>query len=572
VQSTRQDGFSAASHAGTKAPRNNVLDVVILTTDSRLLATLQEACGSEHAIHHVETAEAAVELLIGGRCGIFIADLGTLHGNAAPLLLKLNAQFPELILMATGRREEEASVTPLVSNGRVYRFLHKPISPPRAQLFIGAATRRYQEMQAFEPIALATVRTVRTMAARSPIRRYAGGAVALIALLAGLSLWDSSEKHVIAPSMQLKTTTASSQEQIADYLARANIALATGRLADPKGDNALEYYQHVLALQPDDSDARAGVRRTLDVLAKRIDNEIAAKNSHGAAISLAQLQRAQPNHPRIAELRSALAALQRARVVAINETPAPVDNPAPASEISPSADAPAEPQHSADLSSADLTPAAPSEPVATPAASPADEAVITEELAIATRMRERGVLLDPAGENAYERILELRERNPNSDAIRAEEQRLAFTLVENARTALAAKDLDTADRMLKAADTLVPGMNTVRSLQQQAASARTEAQANSIAQAALLPRRREIPATYPEAARRDGLEGWVDVEFTISPDGDTEDLVVRDAEPRDVFEKAAVDAVKHWKFEPIVKDGTTVSQRAILRVRFTMAN
>jgi len=58
-------------------------------------------------------------------------------------------------------------VTPLVSSGRVYRFLHKPISPPRAQLFIGAATRRYQEMRAFEPMALATVRTVRTMASQS---------------------------------------------------------------------------------------------------------------------------------------------------------------------------------------------------------------------------------------------------------------------------------------------------------------------------------------------------------------------------------------------------------------------
>ena len=68
---------------------------------------MREACTSEHSIHHVETAEAAVELLLGGRCGIFIADLGTLHGNAVPLLLRLNAQFPELILMATGRREEE---------------------------------------------------------------------------------------------------------------------------------------------------------------------------------------------------------------------------------------------------------------------------------------------------------------------------------------------------------------------------------------------------------------------------------------------------------------------------------
>jgi protein TonB len=572
VQSTRQDGFSAASHAGTKTSRN-VLDVVILTTDSRLFAALREACGSEHAIHHVETAEAAVELLVGGRCGIFIADLGTLHGNAAPLLLKLNAQFPELILMATGRREEEASVTPLVSNGRVYRFLHKPISPPRAQLFISAATRRYQEMQAFEPIALATVRTVRTMAARSPIRRYAAGAAALIALLAGLSLWRSSEKHVIAPTAQLRTSTPSSQEQIDDYLARANIALATGRLVDPKGDNALDYYQRVLALRPNDRDAQVGVQRTLGTLTKRIENQIAAKNSRDAAVSLAQLQRVQPNHPRMAEFRAALNTLQRARTLAASEAPTPPDNAASVAENSGLAEVAQATPGSAEVSTAEPTNVAATDgaPVPnTPVAS--DEAVITEELAIATRLRERGVLLDPPGENAYERLLEVRERNPNSDAVRAEQQRLAFALVENARTALAANEFTTADRVLKAADTLVPGMNTVRSLQQQVAAAQEQVQANTIAQAALLPRRHEVPATYPEAARRDGVEGWVDVEFTITADGDTEDLIVRDADPREVFEKAAVDAVKRWKFEPILKDGTPVSQRALLRVRFTMAN
>jgi protein TonB len=73
-------------------------------------------------------------------------------------------------------------------------------------------------------------------------------------------------------------------------------------------------------------------------------------------------------------------------------------------------------------------------------------------------------------------------------------------------------------------------------------------------------------------ARRRGIEGWVDIEFTITPQGDTDELIVRDADPRDVFEKAALDAVKRWKFEPVIKNGAATSQRAILRVRFTMAN
>ncbi|HEU4654803.1 MAG TPA: TonB family protein [Steroidobacteraceae bacterium] len=578
MQSTRQNGISAASHADTKSTRN-VLDVVILTADSRLLATLHEACTSEHAIHHVETAEAAVDLLVNGRCGIFIADLGTLHGNAAPLLTRLNAQFPELILMATGRREEEASVTPLVSSGRVYRFLHKPISPPRAQLFIGAATRRYQEMQAFEPIALATVRTVRTMAGRSPIRRYAAGAIAVIAILCAVVLWRSNEKHSMAPTVQHTASGPTTQDQVADYLARANIALATGRLAEPKGDNALEFYQRVLRLQPNNRDARAGIQRTFDALTKQIEAAIASRNLRDAAASLAQLQRVQPNHPRLAEFRQSIAVLQRARV-AVPPPPTQEPDVAPAEAAENAAAAsdatttvPEQPNTLAqDSASQEPQPAA-SSPSSNEPATPSDgETVIAEELAIATRLRERGVLIEPPGDNAFERLLELHARSPDSPSVRAEQQRLAFALLEQTRTALAANDTETADRFVKAAETLLPGMTTTRTLQQQVDAARAQAQANAPVQAALLPRRQEVAANYPLDARRRGIEGWVDIEFTITPQGDTDELIVRDADPRDVFEKAALDAVKRWKFEPVIKNGAATSQRAILRVRFTMTN
>ena len=87
-------------------------------------------------------------------------DLGALRGDAAALLDRLHAQFPELILMATGRRDEEHSVAMLVSDGRIYRFLHKPVSPARANLFLAAATRRYNEMRNAEPVHMTTVQTI----------------------------------------------------------------------------------------------------------------------------------------------------------------------------------------------------------------------------------------------------------------------------------------------------------------------------------------------------------------------------------------------------------------------------
>jgi protein TonB len=85
-----------------------------------------------------------------------------------------------------------------------------------------------------------------------------------------------------------------------------------------------------------------------------------------------------------------------------------------------------------------------------------------------------------------------------------------------------------------------------------------------------LKRVREVPPVYPREAARDGTEGWVQVEFTITPDGATRDLLVRDSEPKAVFDKAALDSVSKWRFEPVRRDGAPVAQRAMLQVRFVL--
>ena len=113
MQSTRHDASLAALQASSGLP-GQVLDVVVLTADAGLLATLREASGAEHAIWHAQSADAAVDLLVGGRCGILIADLGTLRGDAAGLLERLHAQFPELILLAPAAATRKAR-SPLCS-------------------------------------------------------------------------------------------------------------------------------------------------------------------------------------------------------------------------------------------------------------------------------------------------------------------------------------------------------------------------------------------------------------------------------------------------------------------------
>jgi len=75
-----------------------------------------------------------------------------------------------------------------------------------------------------------------------------------------------------------------------------------------------------------------------------------------------------------------------------------------------------------------------------------------------------------------------------------------------------------------------------------------------------------IQPDYPIGARRRGIEGWVDVQFTIGVDGSVRNPVVVAARPQDVFDDAAVQAVRNWKYNPKIQDGQPV-ERAGMRVR-----
>lgn len=62
---------------------------------------------------------------------------------------------------------------------------------------------------------------------------------------------------------------------------------------------------------------------------------------------------------------------------------------------------------------------------------------------------------------------------------------------------------------------------------------------------------------YPEVARAQGIEGYVELEYDVSVDGRVEDVQVVAAEPEGVFEDAAVEAIRKWRYKPMVIKGET---------------
>jgi protein TonB len=64
----------------------------------------------------------------------------------------------------------------------------------------------------------------------------------------------------------------------------------------------------------------------------------------------------------------------------------------------------------------------------------------------------------------------------------------------------------------------------------------------------------------------------VDLEFTVATDGTTRDARIRAAEPAQVFDRAALDAVLRWRYEPYKVGGLAVDQRVAARLRFELAD
>ena len=69
-----------------------------------------------------------------------------------------------------------------------------------------------------------------------------------------------------------------------------------------------------------------------------------------------------------------------------------------------------------------------------------------------------------------------------------------------------------------------------------------------------------VAPMYPERARARGIEGWVIIGFTITTTGGVKDEVVLDSDPKRIFDRAALKAVRKFKYKPKIIDGVPVAQ------------
>ncbi|MBF8270356.1 MAG: tonB [Gammaproteobacteria bacterium] len=77
-----------------------------------------------------------------------------------------------------------------------------------------------------------------------------------------------------------------------------------------------------------------------------------------------------------------------------------------------------------------------------------------------------------------------------------------------------------------------------------------------------------INPEYPQRALSRGIEGWVIVQFTITAAGTVKDPKVVDADPKGIFDDAAIKSILRWRYNPKVEEGVAVERvgiRTLLR-------
>jgi TonB family protein len=183
----------------------------------------------------------------------------------------------------------------------------------------------------------------------------------------------------------------------------------------------------------------------------------------------------------------------------------------------------------------------------------------------------QGRLVEPANDSAKFYLTQLSQAEATHPSTVLARQALGARLLEEARGAVTRQDFTAARRWMgEAREVGVDAAGTAQIEQQITAAQTNAARESEIVTAKALTRTRYAPPEYPEAARSRGSQGFVDIIFTVRTDGSVGDVTVAGAEPAGIFEQAAMASVRKWRYQPVIRDGKPVEQRARVRISFAM--
>ena len=407
------------------------------------------------------------------------------------------------------------------------------------------------------------------------------------------------------------TVTATEGESVDTLTNKARMALSADMLAEPPGQNALYYYSLAVEADPDNTVVRGELDAVAAEVATLIRDYMAAQNWTAAEQLASRLELAVPQAGVLSEYnttldnrrqtlldqavaeasagraRSAAALLDQARslpgstAASVRQTQqqiaaiaderreaaaaraaerASAERTAAAPPPAPATDAPpARAEAAAPVEAVASAPAA-----APPAAPPAD---VTTANAIRAQITS-GELAGDAG--AIAALGEAFAEYPDSEALGSSADLLFDAVDSLVQRQLAGDDTRAAAGTIASIESLPGSGPLVADLRATLGDAERRLAGATVIPANQLQLVEAVPPVYPRSARRRELEGWVDVEFTVTSDGSTSDIIVVQSSSGSIFNRSTIQAVTQWRFKPRMFRGEPIDQRVTTRVGYRL--
>jgi TonB family protein len=559
----------------TDTPNQSVL---VISADTAVVEAIVGGNTSDQQFNARESVKSALgEPALFDDNAIVIFDVDSADGSVDAAIdeaIKLKQNDPTQVLMLVGEKETLNDILKSNIQPLVYRAFNKPVSANQIFLAFKSAHALHNELvekqAAGEDIMVVGPAENRTSVDSLAAQRktnpaiYAGIGVVVLGILAFLFLsGDDDTQNTTVVNTEIDAPQEI-EELVTDSVAIVNElnqnaanALLDGRYVSPKGDNALEYYDQVLEIDPYDSTAYEGRKTVAEALRTRYNELVASARFDEAVKTIEALRRIEPLNLANDELSKQLGDAITAHVRKVQESGSAEDI-AKTTAVLEKLEGDVEGSKSA------------------------TEALKAEQVLIGKidAALEGGNLIPPQKGNAYSLVSDALKGNKISKAnSEPRVKRLSSELLKLANASFSEDNFEETAKL----SALVKRLNVdrqslaslnkkVKARKDEIAAEQSEKEAEAAAKVAeakpeppkIIPAKviSRSPPRYPSRALKNGIEGWVQVSFNVDVEGVPVDITIVNSEPDKTFDDAAVKSVRKWRFSPARNQQTGLPVRS----------
>ncbi len=196
---------------------------------------------------------------------------------------------------------------------------------------------------------------------------------------------------------------------------------------------------------------------------------------------------------------------------------------------------------------------------------PAQKPELPQYLELAQARLAQGKLTEPDGDNALFYVNQLRTADPKSSGLSQISGALQAQIVDRARAALDAGDLEKSEALAQSAGGL-GGSPDLEALNDRIRQKKVAAGDVPQLPEQSLTRLNKLDVQYPPRALQDNVEGWVEVAYIVKADGSVTNVKVVNAAPPKVFDASASRAVSRLRYQPVVQGGKPMAIGTEVRI------